>query len=100
MGGAFVKCAGFEQMLDDVKVLKEAMKLLNGNVGNIEKGTKLVEGNLGMIDSAKSMLDSKVGGLMGQLSQVSTLTNSIKSKVDGVEKDVLAKFPDAAKHLQ
>lgn len=99
MGAACTKCAGFQQMQDDIKMLKEAMKVLEGNMGNIEKGTQMVESNLPAIDQAKNMLQSKVDGLLGQMGQVTKLTDDLKSKVDNVEGEVYKKVPDAKKYM-
>ena len=99
MGKACSKCAGFDQMQEDIKMLKEAVQVLNGNMGNIEKGTKMVESNLPAIDQAKNMLQTKVDGLMGQMGQVSKLTSDLKGKVDNVEADIYKKVPDAKKYM-
>jgi len=43
MGQSMANCGGFNTMQDDIKNLKEKLKLLNGNMGNIEKGTSMIE---------------------------------------------------------
>jgi hypothetical protein len=93
------KLAGFEDMKKDVGMMREVMALLNGNMKGVESGAKMLEGNMVMIDSAKMMMEEKVGGVMKQLSQVTQLTDGVKDKVDGVEKSLLEKFPEAKKHL-
>ena len=86
-------------MQADIKSLKEKLKILNGNMGTIEKGTSMIEAQLPMIDDAKNMMETKVGGLIGQVDQVSKLTDGLKSKVDGVEKTILEKVPAAKEHM-
>ena len=99
MGQACANCGGFKEMQEDIKKLKEVVKLLNGNMGTIEKGTSMIEAQLPIIDNAKGMLQTKVNGLISQVDQVSTLTDGMSKKVDEVEQQILNKVPQAKQYM-
>lgn len=100
MGKACTKCAGFNQMQEDVKMLKKAVKVLNGNMGTIEKGTDMVKSSLPEIDNAKNMLQTKVDGLLQQTGQVSDITKELEGKVTNVENEIFKKVPEAKKYME